>query len=122
MSTRANIKIIKGDKVVWLYHHCDGYPEYLGHKLTDVLNSFVVKEYTRVEDIANRLFKDQEDNGFEMSANPVDGVEFMYGINLDEKMLYIWRVGKENDLLHVGSWVTNEDADKLMKWCEKYRG
>lgn len=122
MSTRANIKITKGDKVVWLYHHCDGYPEYLGHKLADVLNSFVVKEYTRVEDIANRLFKDQEDKGFEMSANPVNGVEFMYCINLDEKMLYIWRVGKENSLLHVGSWVSNEDADKLMKWCEEYRG
>lgn len=27
MSTRANIKVIEGDAVLWFYRHSDGYPE-----------------------------------------------------------------------------------------------
>ena len=34
MSTRATIKIVKkGRKPVWMYHHCDGYPDGVGVEL-----------------------------------------------------------------------------------------
>ena len=41
MATRASIKIsdCDGNFIANIYHHYDGYPEYLGQKLIDICNS-----------------------------------------------------------------------------------
>ena len=47
MSTRANILIQELGKSIWVYHHWDGYPEYLGAKIMKLLVEIVKKQQSR---------------------------------------------------------------------------
>lgn len=89
MATRANIKIIEGDKVTWLYHHWDGYPEYLGAFL-------LWRLYNRLENtnyyidtgyIVNGLLKDKADDGFEYTTDMHGDIKYLYEVNIDNRTL-----------------------------------
>lgn len=54
MSTRAIIQVMRGDDpLVTLYHHHDGYPEYLGRKLRDFCGEHLEK--SSADDTAVRI-------------------------------------------------------------------
>jgi len=89
MSTRANIKIIEGDKVTWLYHHWDGYPTYLGAFLSYRCNKWLNNKnyYMDTCDIVNKLIKDKADNGFEYTDQMHGDIEYLYEIDVKAKTL-----------------------------------
>lgn len=89
MSTRANIKIIEGDKVTWLYHHWDGYPSYLGAFLLYRLGDKFKNENYCIDtcDIVNKLIKDKADNGFEYTDQMHGDIEYLYEIDVKAKTI-----------------------------------
>ena len=54
MSTRANIVLQETGYTLWLYHHCDGYPSYLGSKLMQIMEKHK-SDYDDIFDIANEI-------------------------------------------------------------------
>lgn len=89
MATRANIKIIEGDKVTWLYHHWDGYPKYLGAFLLWRLYNKLenTNHYIDTCDIVNGLLKDKVDDGFEYTTDMHGDIEYLYEVNIDNRTL-----------------------------------
>lgn len=89
MSTRANIKIIKGDYTVWLYHHHDGYPTYLGAfllwRFLDKLENSM--NYLDLCKVVNSLIKDKVDDEFEYTTGMHGDIEYLYELNLDNRTL-----------------------------------
>ena len=97
MSTRANIIIRSGlkleDEKVILYHHSDGYPEWLGVVLQEVCKQLSERNlFYCPEDIANMLIKrgvvvdDKEDgervyDDFGISAGLHGDIEYIYVID-----------------------------------------
>lgn len=87
MSTRCNIVLKTGKrffKDIILYHHHDGYPEGVGADLVERLKDHFTG--LRVEDIANKLVKDLDDE-YEITTCIHGDIEYLYIINEKTKNL-----------------------------------
>ena len=87
MSTRCDI-IIKDDrtktvyKELKLYHHHDGYPEYMGKFLIEEVIPELKHPYITGIDIANFLIKHPKDDEFELTVGEHFDIEYRYTIDL----------------------------------------
>ena len=87
MSTRCNIVIKATDldnglrnewaKVI-LYHHHDGYPEWIGKRLTEFIDEF---NGDGMDDFVNKLLKDKNDTGYEYTHTLHGDIEYLYTID-----------------------------------------
>ena len=104
MSTRATIKITKGNYVIRLYHHHDGYPQGVGEAIKNQLTRLDRKigaHYTHLVsgmsgywkpfDIANDLIKDTEWS-FELTAKIHGDEDYFYLIDCDNKELHCYEM------------------------------
>ena len=86
MATRANIVLREKGHTLWLYHHCDGYPAYLGNKLMDIMSKHQT-DYADIFDIANEMIKDEEDSGFEITKSQHGDISYLYLIDIEDKVI-----------------------------------
>lgn len=84
MSTRSQIKVIKNDKEVMLYHHYDGYPEGVGFCLLKVLDKYKSQksEYVNVNPLVSDMVKQ---GSFEITFGNHLDIEYYYELNFDEE-------------------------------------
>lgn len=96
MSTRAEIiikdygiyKDKKWSEKVKLYHHHDGYPEYLGKFLVEnVLIDLRNHPSVTISEIANDLIKHEEDTEFELTLGTHIDIEYQYVIDIPSKRI-----------------------------------
>lgn len=120
MSTRAHIRIQKGNRAILLYHHFDGYPEGVGADLRDYLSkNFPGRWYD--EEIANSLVKqlhDLKDDGYEITTCIHGDEEFLYVIDCDSRKVLCYPHGWDdsyNETVLKYSPRIMLDMDKLEK-------
>lgn len=133
MSTRCNIKLIEKDQIIWLYHHHDGYPRYLGaFLLTKYNDTFKDKnKYIDAFDLANELIKDKDDDEFELTNGIHGDIEYLYEIDIDKREIRCFEIGYEkqgndwqqmvgaqiNLVAEACAWkVTRSDKDGRSTW------
>ena len=82
MSTRANVKIIGKHGTVFLYRHCDGYPEGLGEELKYFIqdHEFFTSD---AKEFAEKLIN--TDSNLELTDREHGDIEYLYVIDLEEK-------------------------------------
>ena len=91
MSTRATIKIVKkGKDDVWMYHHCDGYPDGVGSELLDFL-SHIGDENWNQKYISKTL--NDEDSSYEFTSGQHGDEDYAYLIDCDDHTLKCYSVG-----------------------------
>lgn len=115
MSTRANIVLIEKGHTLWLYHHCDGYPSYLGNKLMDIISKHQV-DYADIFDIANEMIKDEEDNGFEITKGQHGDISYLYLIDIEDKDISCYR--PDEILLQKAKYTSFEDIKEWNEFCK----
>ena len=123
MSTRANIILEEMGNHLWLYHHCDGYQSYLGDTLMKFMVTKHKKDYADIYDIANELFKDNYDTGFELTSQRHGDIEYMYIINIENKTIECIKTEFDNryndkSLCKV-KYNDDEDIQKWYEFCKK---
>lgn len=94
MSTRATICIKEKDSQdIWVYHHCDGYPNGVGSDLKKYLNTL---KYRWIAcEIANDLIKDRvnlEDDGYELTSGQHGDEVYGYLIDCDEQTIKCYSI------------------------------
>ena len=103
MSTRAEILIQENSGYNYdykLYHHTDGYPDYLGKFLMDKIYPFLMKSnYYKACDLANALLKDKEDEDFELTTGFHPDIEYQYIINIPKKTITGYKCHYEKDYI-----------------------
>ena len=77
MSTRANIKLINGDSIIWVYRHSDGYPSETGHDLAEKLKQSC---YDFNELTAGIL----KDDAYRITTEQHGDIEYLYTIEFQE--------------------------------------
>jgi len=98
MSTRCNIIVKAKGKKITLYHHWDGYPEGVGQDLVNKLQKVFDNDYFCLwTHIVNKLVKDREDEGYEITTGLHGDIEYLYTIDTDKKTLKFQSVGYEKD-------------------------
>jgi len=119
MSTRCNIKIVEGNDTIWLYHHHDGYPRYLGaFLLTKFYERFKDKtQHLGINEIANELIHDKVDDEFEPTTGMHGDIEFLYEINADTQEIKCFDVtyGKDGD--YWKQTISTEPLDLIKESC-----
>ena len=76
MSTRANIKLINGDSIIWVYRHSDGYPSETGHDLAEKLKQSC---YDFNELTAGIL----KDDAYRITTEQHGDIEYLYTIEFE---------------------------------------
>lgn len=89
MNTRCQIKIRYCNRNILIYHHSDGYPENIVRELIRVLKK--VKSWNG-DEFANKLVKDNFDDGFEIAFNVHTDLDYWYEVNCDRKTIRCWKV------------------------------
>ena len=86
MSTRATILITyKAGNTVQLYHHCDGYPEYMGKLLDTFCNTAYFMRYgTGVDEAFYNLLKMEKHFEFEKAGLRHADIEYCWYVKLME--------------------------------------
>jgi hypothetical protein len=86
MATRANVKVIQGDREQNFYHHWDGGPHALGRVLERMLRS---KDTWDFDEICAELKSGTVDHNypFEPCNSPNGDIEYNYNISCDKKTL-----------------------------------
>ncbi len=86
MATRANVKVIQGDREQNFYHHWDGGPHALGRVLERMLRS---KDTWDFDEICAELKSGTVDHNypFEPCNSPNGDIEYNYTISCDKKTL-----------------------------------
>ena len=74
MSTRANVILKKGNRKIYLYRHCDGYPSGLGKELKECIN----------KDPIETIFNIFENTGVELTNGIHGDIEYLYTVDLDD--------------------------------------
>ena len=123
MSTRANILLLETGNKLWLYHHFDGYPHYLGNRLMKIMEQHKEHKWLNIYDLANEMIKDTEDNGFEITENRHGDIEYLYIINVEEQKITcvetdFGNVYNDETLLSV-NYTDDEEIKKWKEFCEK---
>ena len=91
MSTRATIKIAKkGKGDVWMYHHCDGYPDGVGSELLDFLSNIDDNDWNQKYISANI---NAEDPSYEFTSGQHGDEDYAYLIDCDKHTLTCYSVG-----------------------------
>ena len=127
MSTRANIVLdSKRYNRIWLYHHWDGYPSWLGKQLME----FLIKNGNGANEwgndsicLANELIKDKEDDGYELTNGQHGDIDYLYKIDTGEKTIRAYLVKDiEGNLEHLmcAKYDDEEEQKKWFEWCEKH--
>lgn len=105
MSTRATIKIVrKGRKPVWMYHHCDGYPDGVGVDLLDLLSYYDNKKWLP-NDLSDYI--NQNDYDYEFTEGQHGDEDYGYLIDCDKHTLKCYEIGwdeyewKEEDVVDI---------------------
>jgi len=105
MSTRATIKIIKkGRKPVWMYHHCDGYPDGVGVDLLDLLSYYDNKKWLP-NDLSDYI--NQNDYDYEFTEGQHGDEDYGYLIDCDKHTLKCYSLGWDQS-----EW-DDEDIEKI---------
>ena len=79
MSTRCNIIIRKEnnpDNPIYVYHHCDGYPEGVGSELKDIISNHYTEAFINPSSIEQLLYK--YDSQYEETDNIHGDIEYLY--------------------------------------------
>ncbi len=76
MSTRANIKLINGDSVIWVYRHSDGYPAETGHDLAEKLK----KSCYDFNELTAGILKD---DAYRITTEQHGDIEYLYTIEFE---------------------------------------
>ena len=93
MSTRCNI-VIKDDKnydPIYVYHHCDGYPEGVGAELKYIIENMYTEAFINRTSIANLLCDYPSHYGpYEMSNDIHGDIDYLYVLEVlpDFKIKY----------------------------------
>lgn len=110
MSTRCNI-IIKDrwNRRVYLYHHCDGYPEGVGADLKEYLSKWADWQIRQhgLCDIPNKLVKDNaglNDKSYEITAGLHGDIDYCYVINCKAGTLRCYRCNDYSDTTFSLDW------------------
>ena len=105
MSTRATIKLTyQAGNTIQLYHHCDGYPEYMGKLLESFCNTaFFMKYSAGIDTAMYNLLKMEKHFEFEDDKIRHGDIE------------YIWYVKLEEDGYEITYTEINPKFDELMK-------
>ena len=125
MSTRANIVLdSKNYNRIWLYHHWDGYPAYLGKKLMSVLakDGNVVNEWYRDSiGLANKFLKDPKDDGFEITNAQHGDIEYLYKIDTSDRTIRVYKVHGIDDMqmLKCARYDNKDEIADWNDWCDK---
>ena len=105
MSTRATIMVTyQAGNTVQLYHHCDGYPEYMGKLLDSFCNTAYFLRY------GNSV-----DNAFYNLLKMEKHFEFEQGEIIHSDIEYIWYVKLENDGFEITYTEVNPEFDEIME-------
>lgn len=103
MSARAIIKIKQGQHKQYIYHHCDGYPEYVGKdvkRMLDQIGHWTLKKITRqlLDGIVHEYCHDhkERDTDYECIDHPCGWEEYGYVIDCDAKTFRAYRFGDRN--------------------------
>ena len=115
MNTRATIKIKRGDELIRVYHHSDGYPEGIGVDLKNYLDGL---HNWNPDRIANHLVKNGLpnlynsnviDKSYEVTISQHGDEEYGYLIDCDNRQLKCYALGwdkydwKEDKLVEIPS-------------------
>lgn len=86
MATRANVRVMQGDRVQNFYHHWNGCPQGVGCDLQKMLRG---KETWDFEEICAELKSGTVDHNcpFEPCNSPNGDIEYNYTISCDKKTL-----------------------------------
>lgn len=95
MSTRAHIRINDGDNVLYLYHHCDGYPEGVGEELKEMLGS--LRNVTWTADYVHRSISSTDDSYEDAPEGQHGDEEYAYLIDCGARTLKCYKVGWDED-------------------------
>lgn len=93
MSTRSNIVINDGNRLIWLYRHSDGYPHGEHGVLLHLEQILEACDYNTPELLATALirFKIQGSHGeyysFELTEDQHGDIEYLYTINAKDKTI-----------------------------------
>lgn len=105
MSTRCDI-IIRDNKPsgekIKLFHRLDGYPQGVGKFLIEnVLKKLKESPNFKVNEVANFLVKNKEDEDYMITTGRHPDIEYRYLINVDTKEIKCWKVHykRESDTL-----------------------
>ena len=86
MSTRCDIILTdKQHRVIRLFHRQDGYPKGVGKFLMDKVLPELDKPNFKINEVANFLVKNKEDEDFLITAGEHPDIEYRYYINVDTK-------------------------------------
>jgi hypothetical protein len=111
MSTRANIIVKDSNSTVYLYRHCDGYPEGLGSEIQEFLNNIKDGNWLSFYEIVGRIL-----------TGGVDDVRYTDCIHWDIEYKYIIEI-QETPKLRIferKSW--DYDTTKEEAWEEIFPG
>ena len=98
MSTRANIVLQEKGHTLWLYHHSDGYPSYLGWKLMQIME------------------KHKKDDGFEITKGQHGDIEYLYLIDIQDKEIACLR--PDESLLKRVKYNSDKDIQEWYNFCK----
>lgn len=111
MSTRCII-IIRDRKpngnVIKLFHRLDGYPKGVGKFLVDNVLPELDKPSFGVNEVANYLIKNKEDEDFLVTAKQHPDIEYRYFIFVDTKEIKCQKVHYEKVMEHFELTVDRE--------------
>lgn len=87
----------KGFKVK-LYHHYDSYPEGVGKDLMELVYPMLIRSNnTDCDTVANKLLKNEEDKGYELTVYKHVDIEYLYEIDIPAKKISCFKC-------HYSSW------------------
>lgn len=89
MSTRTNVLIKTPEQTIYLYRHCDGYPEVTGRNLKEIIN----KKHWDCCDLATYLIQYHE--RLKWSSEDYYPYELTYCIHGDIEFLYVIEILKD---------------------------
>ena len=86
MSTRATILLTyKAGNTIQLYHHCDGYPEYMGKLLESFCSTAYFMRYgNNVDEVMYKLLKMEKHFEFEDTGIRHTDIEYVWYVKLEE--------------------------------------
>ena len=83
MSTRATIRLTDGSHEIWLYHHCDGYPEHVGEILKEAADNGQDMFDTATNLIKMRNAKGDDEEFILTSGQHMD-ISYTYDMEFDK--------------------------------------
>lgn len=92
MATRASIVFTWNSEKVIMYHHCDGYYEYLGKLLERYIETYSCDSAIKFCRILNEL-----DESFEYTDHIHSDVSYVYYINLENNTIKMYN--NKNELI-----------------------